>query len=187
MKQRKGLKYRLKVRRNQRLKTALKKFVGADRWVWNRVLYIQQERLDNKDKLLTYPETASLLVEWKKQKETAWLKEIPAQALQQTLMQLDRAFKDAFSKKNPKKFPRFKKKGMGGSFRYPQGFKVDEDRVFLPKIGWVRFWNSRGIDGVIKSATISERGDRWFISFGIEKEVSDDRLHPSSSLVGIDL
>ena len=37
-------------------------------------------------------------------------------------------------------FPVFKRKGRSSdSFRYPQGFKLDErnSRVFLPKIGWV--------------------------------------------------
>ncbi len=128
-----------------------------------------------------------MLVQWKKQEDTEWLKEIHSQVLQQVLMQLDQAFKDAFSKNNPKKLPRFKKKGQGGSFRYPQGFKVDDDKVFLPKIGWVRFCKSREMEGVLKNITISERGDKWFISFGIEKEVPDAIVYTSSSSIGIDL
>ena len=34
---------------------------------------------------------------------------------------------EAIEKNNPKKLPRFKKKGQGGLFRYPQGFKVDSE------------------------------------------------------------
>jgi len=50
-------------------------------------------------------------------------------------MNLDRAIKDAFNPKQPEKlFPVFKKKGKSrDSFRYPQGFKIDGNRIFLPK------------------------------------------------------
>jgi putative transposase len=42
---------------------------------------------------------------------------------------LDKALREAFDKKNPQRFPRFKKKGQGiDSFRYPQGFKLEGDR-----------------------------------------------------------
>ena len=38
---------------------------------------------------------------------------------------LDKGLKEAFDKKNPQRFPRFKKKGQGiDSFRYPQGFQL---------------------------------------------------------------
>jgi putative transposase len=75
---------------------------------------------------------APLLLEWKK--EHTFLGDCPSQSLQQTLMAQDRAIKDAFNKKSPKKFPQFKKKGQHDSFRYPQGIKVSDNRVFLPKI-----------------------------------------------------
>lgn len=79
---------------------------------------------------------AALLRDWKIQPETVFLKDCHSQPLQQTLMALDKAIRDAFGKKNPKRFPRFKKKGRHDSFRYPQGFKIDGNSVFLPKIGW---------------------------------------------------
>ncbi len=66
--------------------------------------------------------------------------------LEQTMRFLDKAPREAFDKKNPQRFPWVKKKGQGiDSCRYPQGFKLDGHRVFLPKRGWVRFINSREI------------------------------------------
>jgi hypothetical protein len=41
-------------------------------------------------------------------------------------VRLDKALREAFDKSNPKQFPRFKKRGINDSFRYPQGFKLDD-------------------------------------------------------------
>ncbi len=63
--------------------------------------------------------------------------------MQQALKDLDTAYKNFFAKRA--EFPRFKKKGVHDTFRYPQDFKLDEanSRIYLPKIGWVRYRNSR--------------------------------------------
>lgn len=71
-----------------------------------------------------------------KSDEYGFLKLSPAQTIQQTFKQLERAFKDAFDKKQPlKRIPTFKRKADKSSFSYPQGFKVDNNarRIFLPK------------------------------------------------------
>ena len=58
------------------------------------------------------------------------------QPLQQVLMHPDRALRDAFDRKSPQRFPVFKKKFVcADSLRYPQGFRLDGDRVWLPKLG----------------------------------------------------
>ncbi len=101
-------------------------------------------------------------------------------------MALDRSIQDTFNKTSPKRFPRFKKKGQHDSFRYPQGFKLDGSRVFLPKIGWVSFRKSRDIEGTPKNVTVSKRGEHWFISIQCEIEIAEP-IHPSTSIVGIDM
>jgi len=94
--------------------------------------------------------------------------------------------RDAFNKKSPKCFPRFKKKGQQDSFRYPQGIKLEGNKVFLPKIGWARFFKSREVLGVIKNATVSKRGKHWFVSIQTEQEIPD-QSHRSKSMVGVDV
>ncbi|THA42105.1 transposase, partial [Histophilus somni] len=70
-----------------------------------------------------------------------WLKECHSQVLQQSLKDLESAFKNFFQKHSS--FPKFKKKGVKESFRFPQGCKIQpqNDRLYLPKIGWVRYRN----------------------------------------------
>ncbi|MCK4264834.1 transposase [Candidatus Babeliales bacterium] len=101
-------------------------------------------------------------------------------------MHLDRALKGAFDKKNPKRFPRFKKKGQRDSFKYPQGFKIDGNKIFLPKIGFLRFFKSRDIEGTPKNITLSKKGEHWFLSIQVEQGIKEP-VHPSDSAIGIDM
>ena len=145
---------------------------------------MQKKRLERKEYTLSYNKVASELLAWKSEHE--FLKDCPSQTLQQTLMAQDRALKDAFNKKSAKRFPQFKKKGQHDSFRYPQGIKVKDNEIFLPKVGWVKFFKSREIEGAIKNGTISKKGEHWYVSVQTEEEVQKT-YHPSRSAVGIDL
>jgi putative transposase len=186
MKQLKAFKFQLKT--NDAQEAQLRRFVGCCRFVWNKALAMQKARLNEKQGILNYPKMAGELILWKHATEFAFLSEAPSQPLQQTLKNLDRALRDAFNKKTPKCFPRFKKKGTGNSFRYPQGFKLDEvnSRVFLPKVGWVNYRNSRMIEGRAKNITVSENGNTWFVSIQTEQETERPR-HDSSSIIGLDM
>ena len=161
---------------------------GCTRFVWNKALALQKERLDRNEKTLSYVETAALLTQWRKSEETVFLKESSSTAQQQKLKDLDRAIKDAFNKKSPKRFPKFKKKGKStDSFRIvsPQ-FKTKDSRIFLPKIGWVRFRKSRDIVGTLRNATVSKCGEHWFVSIQTQQEVPEP-THHSNAMVGIDV
>ena len=158
---------------------------GCNRFVWNKALALQKERLRNKERLLSYNELAGLLLEWKE--EFPFLAETPSQTLQQTLKDLDKALKEAFDKTNPKQFPVFKKRGQGrDSFWYPQGFQIKNSRVFLPKLGWIGFRRSCHIKGTAKNIAVSREIDHWYVSIQVEMEV-EQPVHPSRKAVGIDV
>ncbi|MBW9536897.1 IS200/IS605 family element transposase accessory protein TnpB, partial [Escherichia coli] len=107
----------------------------ACRFVFNRALALQNENHEAGNKYIPYGKMASWLVEWKNATETQWLKDSPSQPLQQSLKDLERAYKNFFRKRAA--FPRFKKRGQNDAFRYPQGVKLDQEnsRIFLPKLG----------------------------------------------------
>ena len=181
---RKAFKFRLKT--NRETEQYLSRSAGCCRFVWNKALALQKEKLEAGERCLPYSQLAELLRDWKQEETMSFLQEVHSQPLQQTLMNLDKAIREAFDPKNPKQFPRFKKKGRHESFRYPQGFKLEDDRVFLPKLGWVRFHKSREIEGTPKNVTVSQRGKHWFVSVQVEMEVSEP-VHPSMSTIGIDV
>lgn len=185
----KTFRYRLKPRRQQEQKCC--NFAGAARWVYNFGLASQKANYEVFEKILSPFDLNNLLPLLKRDEETSWLKEIHSQILQQALKDLHQAYQHFFrrvrQKGNPG-YPKFKKKGTGDSFRYPQGVKCDSNRVFLPKIGWVRFKKSREIEGKILQTTVIREANNWYVCFACELEVKD-KPQPiqESSVLGIDM
>ena len=135
-----------------------------------------------------YQELSYWLGLWKKSEEYGFLKDCHSQILQQKLKDLEKAFKDGFDKTQARKLlPKFKKKGFHDSFRYPQGFKIDNRRIYLPKIGWVGFYKSQNILGKTKNATVSRQGNHWFVSIQVEYEIPDVKNINENRTIGIDL
>jgi putative transposase len=179
-----AFKYELMPTGNQ--KRNMRRFAGSCRFVFNKALALQKERHEQGDKKLGYARLCALLVEWKTDAAAAWLAEVPSQALQQTLKDLERAYANFFARRAD--FPRFKKKGQSDSFRYPQGVKLDQanSRIFLPKLGWLRYRNSRDVLGTVKNVTVSLSSGKWFVSIQTEREV--EKLMPKfNSAIGIDM
>lgn len=166
----------------------LRRFAGACRFVFNHALALQEARYAQGEKKLGYASLCKLLTEWRNGTQTPWLKDAPTHPLQQKFKDLERAYTNFFAKRAD--FPRFKKKGQSDSFRYPDAKQIKLDqgnaRIFLPKVGWLRYRSSRTVLGVVKNVTVSLSGGRWFISIQTERDVEPS--HPqSSSAIGIDL
>ena len=185
---RKAFKFRLKI--SEEVEKLFSSYSGGSRFLWNKCLAMNLLRLEEKQRILWYRELNFWLSLWKKSEEYSFLNELPSQTLQQKLKDLEKAFKDAFDKKQPlKRIPNYKRKGIGDSFRYPQGFKIDEKRkkIFLPKIGWVGYYKSRSLEGQAKNVTVKREGMHWYVSIQCEIEVQETIPHPSKSIVGIDM
>jgi len=182
MKIRKGYKYRLKT--TTKTSAQFVRFAGACRFVWNKILALNEGRYLAGVPRLSYNDAAGLLTLWKQSEEYGWLNTVHSQVLQQCLKDLDRAYANlSAGRAEP---PASRKKFLSDAFRYPQGFQVDGNQVYLPKIGWVRFWKSRPIDGTIKNVTVSRTGKHWFVAFQVEMDIPDP-VHPADAWVGIDL
>ncbi|MEI8198911.1 MAG: RNA-guided endonuclease TnpB family protein [Eubacteriales bacterium] len=180
--------YKFELMPNGEQRRNMRRFAGACRYVYNRALDLQQESQRVEGGYIRYEEIAKWMPLWKRDTDTAWLKEPPSQALQQTLMDLNKSFQKFFKKQSG--YPKFKKKGQHDSFRFPDAkqLKLEESnkRVFLPKLGWIRYRKSRDIEGIVRNATVSLRGGKWYISIQTQREV-DEPVHPSQSIVGIDV
>ena len=178
--------FRFALRPTDTQERLFRQFAGACRFVHNRALALEIDRHASGEPRLGYVGTSGLLPRWKRDPETLWLAGIHSQILQQALKDLDRAYRNFFEKRAG--FPKFRKKGENDAFRFPQGAKLDEPnaRIFLPKIGWVRYRKSRTVLGTIKNVTVRRSGDKWFVSIQTEREV-EASVPPSSGIVGVDL
>ena len=163
----------------------MRRFAGACRFVFNRALALQNENHEAGNKYVSYTKMASWLIEWKSHPDTQWLKDTPSQPLQQSLKDLERGYKNFFQKRAA--FPRFKKRGQNDAFRYPQGVKLDQtnNRISLPKLGWIRYRNSREVIGEVKNVTVIQSCGKWYVSIQTEYEVPE-QVHKAASMVGLD-
>ena len=166
----------------------MRRFAGACRFVYNKALALQKENHEAGNKYIGYVPMAANLPIWKREPDTVWLKETPSQALQHALKDLDKAYSNFFAKRAD--FPRFKKKDSGDAFRYPdpKQIKFDQtnDRILLPKLGWIRYRNSRDILGEVRNVTISQSGGKWFASIQTQREV-EQPLPTATTAIGIDV
>ena len=178
--------YKFQLRPKAKQANLMLGFAGCCRFVWNKALALEKETYQAEGKRLGFYNLCKALRDWKKEEETSFLAGAHAQILQQTLKDLDRAYKNFFAKRAD--FPRFKRKGAHNAFRYPQGFKLDEgnSRVYLPKIGWVRYRKSRAIKGTLKQVAVSLSAGEWYVSIQTERETPEP-VHPSKSSIGIDM
>ena len=181
-----AFKYELMPTGEQQCK--MRRFAGACRFVFNKALALHKERYEQGEKKLGYAGLCKLLTEWRNGAQTPWLKDAPNHPLQQALKDLERAYTNFFARRADS--PRFKKKGQGDSFRYPDPKQVKLDqansRIFLPKLGWLRYRNSRDVLGAIRQVTVSASGGKWYVSIQTERNV-DQPLPQVTSAVGIDM
>ena len=179
--------YQFELKPNGDQQRNMRRFAGSCRFVFNRALAVQQERYAQGEKKLGYAGLCKELTAWRNSPETAWLADAPVHPLQQALKDLERAYSNFFAKRAD--FPRFKKKGQHDAFRYPdpKQIKLDQSnsRIFLPKLGWLRYRNSRSVLGTVKNVTVRQSSGKWFVSIQTEREVEPPI--PNGGAVGIDL
>jgi putative transposase len=166
----------------------MRRFAGSCRFVYNKALALQKENYERGNKFINYVAMAKELTSWRNSTETPWLKDAPCHPLQHALKDLERAYKNFFEKRSD--FPRHKKKGCGDSFRFPDAKQIKleqiNNRIFLPKLGWIRYQNSRDVLGEIRNVTVSIHGKKCFVSIQTQREI-EQPLPTSTSAIGIDL
>ncbi|BEC35623.1 IS element transposase [Escherichia coli] len=184
----KAYKYRLYPTDQQAQR--LRQLCGCARFVWNYALNETLSIHDAGGKIPSAFDLNKRLTGWKKLPELAFLAEGYTDNLQQKLKDLRSAWDRCFDKSLTAEKPVFKKKTKGcDSIRFVNFSKycgLDYGRVKLPSgLGWVKFRQSRKIEGVIKNCTISQHAGHWYVSFQVELAVTDP-IHASTSAIGLD-
>lgn len=179
---RKAFRYRLYPNREQQDGLAVQ--FGHARFVYNWALATRDAYYREHNADIGYYALKRMMTDLKRQPDHAWLKEADSQALQAKVEDLDRAFTNYFKKLS--RHPRFKRRHSHQSIRYPQRFKFDGDRVYLPKVGWVKIVLHRPLEGRPKSLTVSKtKSGEYYAS--VLCEVEADVSPNSKPCVGVDL
>jgi putative transposase len=181
--------YRFQMRPTAEQEQILSRFAGARRWVWNWGLARTKAYYAEYGKGIGRIALSAELTALKTQPDTAWLKDADSQLLQQTLIDLYRAYKNFFERRT--RYPRFKaKKRDVARFRIPQRVTVFDGAVSVPKVGRVRVRQSQPVAGETKSATFKrDATGKWYVSLNVAIEMPDVALPPvdEEGVVGIDL
>ena len=176
-----GLKFELKPNKTQ-IKLLNQNF-GCVRFIYNHCLAMKKELYKDDKQKFSYADMCRHITDLKKYEETSWLKNADNISLQQSAMDLCRAFKNFFEHRA--RFPKFHKKNARQSYRTRIG-KIIGSCVRIPKVGMVKFIQTRDIEGRILNVTISKTpSNKYFISFCVE---FDDTFTDSlPNKIGIDV
>lgn len=165
----KAYKFRLEPTREQ--EQAFVHFAGCRRFVWNWALSRKHDVYKATGKGVCARALCQELTALRHQ--LPWLKDCQAQLLQQTLRDLDKAFKAFFEKRA--RFPKFKSsKRSAHAFRFVQFSRIEGNFVVLPKIGRVKAKLHRRAAGTLKSCTVKpEANGHWYAVFVSRVEIPD--------------
>jgi putative transposase len=168
----------------------LAQLFGCVRVVWNDALALCKQ-LGKKPKSSELQKL--VITQAKLTEERAWLSEVSNIPLQQSVADLDIAFKNFFNSCKGKRkgrkvgYPKFKKRTNNQSARFRMGgFSFKGNGVYLAKIGIVNPIWSRELPSEPSSVTvIKDCANRYFLSFVVE--VAPVQIKAKNPSVGIDL
>lgn len=177
--------YKFRLYPNKEQERMLANHFGSVRFVYNHFLAKRKEQYEKTKKSSNFYEQCKELTAMKKTEVYSWLRETNGQSLQHALRHLETAYVDFF--KGRAKFPRFHSKKHGGSFAVPQYFKVDGNRIFIPKFkDGIKFAKSQEVKGELRNMTVSVTpSGKYYVCIMAQVEVED--LEKTNLSVGIDL
>lgn len=186
--------YKTELDLNNKQKSLLNACFGGARFAYNWGLRNRIDLYENEkqstDAMKQHKELNAL-----KKDEFAWMYQYSKCIFQESLRDLDQAFKHFFrrcrSQKNGEKpgFPKFKTRHSSKqSFRLTGSIHVQSNKIKLPRIGWLKL-KERGYipeDCHIQNVTVSKRADRYFVSVSTIQE-REAPVNDSTEVLGIDV
>lgn len=169
----------------------MNKHIDCCRFIWNYMLALNLKREELGEYPLSGYKMCNELTLLKKQPQYEWLNEVSRTSLAIICTDLYNAYNRFFSRINHK--PKFKKKAKAKKtfpIRNNRTYFKDDKYLTLPTIGKVKYktdfkfeYGAKTLS--IKNARISNIGNKWILTFGLEVEKQDYSLNDFS--VGIDL
>lgn len=147
-----------------------------------------KERGDEKPKGLSTADVSKRLTQLKKESDFAWLNEGPSACHGWALEHLKVAFKNFFKGSG---YPKFKSKHKSQkSFSFHQGYKIEGNKISVPKSGWLKFVKHRDFEGTTKTVTVKqEPSGKYYISVVVDdgKPALSPLPENRANIVGIDV
>lgn len=179
--------YKFRMYPNRKQQEITNKTFGCCRFVYNKYLAKRIEVYEKSKETFSYKQCSSDLTILKK--ELQWLKEPDKFSLQNSLKDLENAYKKFFKEKSG--FPKFKSKKTN-RFSYRTNFTNGNiayynNYIKLPKLGMVKIRDNKAPQGRILNATISkEPSGKYYVSLCCT-DVIIEPFEITNSSIGLDL
>ncbi len=193
--------YRLELKLNKTQKILCAKSAGTSRFAYNwklASLIAQYEQAKIDQNTNTPKCKLGSAIDWHKEwclfkKENEWIYVVSKYCGQESLRNLETAFKRFFTKKSD--YPKFKKRGNRDSFTISGNVYILNNKIQIAGIGRIglKEKNYPNYEGklLISQATVSRQADRWFVSFFLKEgdvpALVDLSQTDSSDILGVDL
>ncbi|MFE2536646.1 RNA-guided endonuclease InsQ/TnpB family protein [Streptomyces sp. NPDC059371] len=166
----------------------LSRTLGCVRLVYNRALEERTRAWNIEQRRISFTQSSAALTQWQKTEELAFLAEVSAVPLQQTLRHLQTAFNNFFAKRTG--YPRYKsrKKSRASASYTRTAFTWREGKLTLAKTaGPLDIRWSRPLPPAAEPTTVTVSRDsagRWFVSLLCEDTVAP--VLATTAAVGVD-
>ena len=179
--------YKYRIYPNKKQQELIQKTFGCTRFVYNYYLNKRKEMYENDKTTFTYNMCSKDLTNLKKELE--WLKEPDKCSLQNSLKDLDKAYKKFF--KEHTGYPKFKsKKDRYKSYRTScsnNTIRFENKHIKLPKLGLVKIRDKQIPQGRILNATVSQEPNGHYYCSLCCTDVEFEQYPKTNKSVGIDL
>ncbi len=179
---------------NSEQKQIIASQIGGSRYIFNRMLALKIFAYKKFGKNISKFELIKYATKLKTRDKTLWLKEIDSQVVQQSISNMDTAYKNFFRRVKQGGavgFPKFKSKHHSRqSFQYPQRVKLNEkkNKVYLPKVGWVKCKGFRKeFAGKIKTVTVSLEAYQYHASLLTDDGIETISINHNNQSIGLDV
>ncbi len=185
--------YKIEIKPTEEQITKIHQTIGVSRFIYNFYIAHNKEVYEKEKKFISGMDFSK----WLNNKyipnhpDKAWIKEVSSKATKQAIMNGEKAFKKFFDGKAS--FPKFKKKkNQDVKAYFPKNNKTDwtieRHRVKVPTLGWIRLkeFGYIPVNAIVKSGTVSQKADRYFVSILVEEATNLDNK-PYSEGIGVDL
>lgn len=170
----------------------LKQSIRNSRFVWNKFVDLEKEHYERTGKFLWFADLCREITKMKK--EYPFLNESSIWGLQQIARKFHFALKEFVKHKNEGYgFPSYKRKSRyEGIVIYPRDFKFKDNKLYLPKIGWVKIKDKitkkegwQKIINTAKQVWIKESVDGFFAYIVYDRD--KEKKNKSGRIAGIDV
>lgn len=174
---------------NNMQKQLLMQHFGSARVAYNTMLRKSIDAHEAGEKVSVY-ELKKLLPIMKKTEQFSWMSDIDSTALQNAVINLDKAYKHFFRRvKAGEKagFPRWKSRHDSRQSYQSSTAKIKDGKLYLPKIGLVKAVFHREIEGTVKTVAVSSEAGQYFASINYEDGIDQIVGTNNGKSIGIDV